>query len=78
MDSHTYDNTSGAQRGPVTRDGIELSTLNADVAPPNEGTSSLSAIKRKWIAITIIIGCVALIFGLTLGAVGYKFIFCEG
>ena len=78
MDSHDYDNMSGARRGPATRDGIELSTLNADVAPPIKGTSSLSAIKRKWIAITIIIGCVALIVGLALGAVGYKFIFCEG
>ena len=77
MESHDYDNLSGARHGPATRDGIELSNINADVAEPNKGTSSLSALKKKWIVMTVIVGVVGLIVGLAVGAIGYKLLVCD-
>ena len=70
LESNTYDYLSGPWRGPAARDVFKLSTMNPAVAEPIKGTSSLGACKKKWIAITIIVGVVCLI----VGAVGYKFL----
>ena len=77
MESHTYDYLSGLGRGPATRDGFKLSTINSAKTVPIKGSSSLSALKKKWIVMTVIVGVVGLIVGLALGAVGYKYLVCN-